>query len=225
MSGMTWIVGLAAVALVAYAIWFMRLVRFVNTPSDGPRIPAGRTKTALLLVDMQSEHFKGKQPEDEKRLLDAVKDAISDARAAGSPVIALRHGWQTPGTRLMARMMLGGKGLAWAPGTEIHPNIASSVDHVVTKRVQDGFENPEFGSLLDRLDIGRLQIAGLDGCFCVKKTALAAAARGYHVTLLTDAIRTARPKDWRRWLRSLPDRIASGTTERRSRPPSNATAS
>ncbi|MFP4328388.1 MAG: cysteine hydrolase family protein [Paracoccaceae bacterium] len=99
--------------------------------------------------------------------------------------------------------MLGGKGLAWAAGTEIHPEIAGSVDHVVTKRVQDGFENPELGSLLDRLKIGRLQIAGLDICFCVKKTAVAAAARGYHVTLLTEAIRTARPKEWHRWRGAL----------------------
>ena len=85
MVGMTWIVGLAAVVLVAYAICFVRLVRFANTPSAGPRIPAGRTKTALLLVDMQREHFEGEHPEDEKRLLVAVKDAISRARGGEDP--------------------------------------------------------------------------------------------------------------------------------------------
>lgn len=211
MSGMTWIVVLAMLALVASAIWFIRLVRFVNRPSAGPAIAAGRTQTALLLVDMQSEHFQGEQPENEKRLLDGVREAVSEARAAGIPVIALRHGWQTPGTRLMARMVLGSKGLAWAPGTEIHPELAQSVDHVVTKRVQDGFENPELGTLLDRLGIGHLQIAGLDGCFCVKKTALAAAERGYNVTLLTDAIRTSRSTEWHQWLGSLPERIEHAT--------------
>jgi nicotinamidase-related amidase len=199
--------------------------RSTNRPSDEPEIAAGRTQTSLLLVDMQSEHFRGEQPKDENQLLDRVREAVSKARAAGIPVIALRHGWQTPGTRLMARMVLGGKGLAWAPGTEIHPGLVQSVDYVVTKRVQDDFENPELGTLLDRLGIGHLQIAGLDGCFCVKKTALAAAERGYTVTLLTDAIRTSRPTEWYRWLRSLPDRIVSGATPRRSCLPSNATAS
>ena len=46
---------------------------------------------------MQREHFEGEHPEDEKRLLVAVKDAISRARAERTPVIALRHGWQTLG--------------------------------------------------------------------------------------------------------------------------------
>src|SRR6056297_1695840 len=115
MSGLAWIAVIVALILVACAIWLARLVRFVNRPSEGPTIPPGRERSALLLVDMQSEHFEGENPEDETRLLEAAKDAVSDARAAGNPVIALRHGWQTPGTRLMARMMLGGKGLAWAP--------------------------------------------------------------------------------------------------------------
>lgn len=208
MPGVFWIAGTAVVVLAGYALWFVRLVRFVNTPSDGPTIPAGRDKTALLLIDMQSEHFEGDRPADESRLLAAVQDAISQAREDGHPVIALRHGWQTPGTRLMARMMLGGKGLAWASGTEIHPELAERVDHVVTKRVQDGFENAELGHLLDRQEIGQLRIAGLDGCYCVKKTALAAANRGYRVELLTDAILTVRPEDGRSWLAQLPDRIA-----------------
>lgn len=207
MSDAMWMSGLAAVALLAYALWFFRLVRFVNAPSNGPKIPVGRDKQALLLVDMQAEHFEGARPEDETRLLAAVKTAIAEARRRGHPVIALRHGWQTAGTRLMARMMLGGKGLAWAAGTEIHPDLAARVDHVVTKHVQDGFENPELGALLDRLGIGRLRIAGLDGCYCVKKTALGAANRGYRVELLTDAILTARPQEWRAWLARLPERI------------------
>jgi len=207
-SDAMWIAGIAAVALLAYGLWFFRLVRFVTRSTDGPSIPAGRDKRALLLVDMQAEHFEGARPEDEKRLLAAVKEAITEARTLGHPVIALRHGWQTPGTRLMARMMLGGKGLAWASGTEIHPEIEGHVDHVVTKRVQDGFENPELGALLDRLGIGRIRIAGLDGCYCVKKTALGAANRGYRVELLTDAILTARPQEWRAWLAQLPERIA-----------------
>jgi len=208
MPATTWIAGSAAVALAAYALWFLRLLRFVNRPSDGPTIPAARDRRALLLVDMQAEHFEGARPAEESRLLAAVKAAIDQARAAGHPVIALRHGWQTPGTRLMTRMMLGGKGLAWESGTEIHPEIVEQVDHVVTKRVQDGFENPELGALLGRLDVGHLRIAGLDGCYCVKKTALAAANRGYRVELLTDAIVTARPQEWRAWLAQLPERIA-----------------
>jgi|GEM_PF-2334479 len=142
MSALPCIAGSAAVALAAYALWFLRLLRFVNRPSAGPTIPAGRDTQALLLADMQAEHFEGARPAEESRLLAAVEATIKEARAAGHPVIALRHGWQTPGTRLMARMMLGGKGLAWAPGTEIHPEIAGQVDHVVTKRVQDGFDNP-----------------------------------------------------------------------------------
>lgn len=64
----------------------------------------------------------------------------------------------------MGRMVLVGRGLASAQSTEIHPEFAGSVRCVVTKRVQDGFENSKLGSILARLEIGRLQIAGLDDC-------------------------------------------------------------
>jgi len=207
MSATMWIVGSAAVALAAYALWFIRLLRFVIRPTDGPVILAERDKRALLLVDMQREHFEGARPMDADRLLAAVKAAIEKGRAAGHPVIAPRHGWQTPGRRSMSRMMPGGKGPAWVVGTEIHPEIAGQAVHIVTKRMRDGFENPELGALLDRSEVGRLQIADLDRCFCVKKTALSAANRGYRVELLTDAIVTARPDEWRAWLARLPERI------------------
>jgi len=42
-------------------------------------------------------------------------------------------------------MMPGGKGLAWVASTEIHPGISGQADPIVTKHVQDGFENPELG--------------------------------------------------------------------------------
>jgi len=45
----------------------------------------------------------------------------------------------------MSRMMPGGKGLAWVASTEIHPGISGQADPIVTKHVQDGFENPELG--------------------------------------------------------------------------------
>ena len=129
--------------------------------ANGPKIPVGRDKQALLLVDMQAEHFEGARPEDETRLLAAVKTAIAEARRRGHPVIALRHGWQTAGTRLMARMMLErqGPGLGGGYGNPSRPRCTRR-SRSWTKHVQDGFENPELGALLDRLGIGRLRIRG-----------------------------------------------------------------
>ena len=92
--------------------------------------------------------------------------------------------------------------------------------------MQDGFENPELGSLLDRLEIGHLQIAGLDGCFCVKKNC--AGSRRTRICRLasdrchTDVAAKSLAADG---LVSLPERIEPEATPRRSESLKNATAS
>lgn len=84
--------------------------------------------------------------------------------------------------------MMKGRALA---GTEIAPPFADLADHTLIKRVQDAFETGELNNLLRVLNVGSVQIAGLDGNYCVAKTALAAAQRGYDVTIVQDGVLTA----------------------------------
>ncbi|UWP91585.1 cysteine hydrolase [Aliiroseovarius crassostreae] len=97
-------------------------------------------------------------------------------------------------TRTFARIFMKGQGLAGQPGAELANPFVGMGEYEVIKRVQDGFETGALDTLLDQLNIGHVQIAGLDAALCVNKTAQAALARGYKVTLLQDGLLGALPK-------------------------------
>lgn len=189
---MIWVTALWGVLLVlAYlgvGVW-----RIGRVSRGAPIDPRGGE--ALLLIDLQAVFWDGEaySAADKARAQEAIHEAVAAARQVGHPVIALRQEWSIPSTKLVARLLMRGQALAGSPGTELAQAFAGAADHVLVKRVQDGFETGALDTLLHRLDVGALRIAGLDGNFCVAKTALAARARGYAVTLLRDGVLTAGP--------------------------------
>lgn len=199
-----WLVG---AALLGYAAWFVRVLRYIGQPTRGQPIGAERGGTALLLIDLQVEYLDGSLPDTPVRLA-AIEDLAAEAKEAGWPVIAIRHGWQTASTRLLARLAMKGKGIAWGNGTELHPSIEGLADYVVTKDRQDAFSNPELDRLLDRLQVGWLIIAGLDGVYCVAKTAAGALNRDYRVSVPDGVVLTSEPARWQKWLAKNFDRLS-----------------
>ena len=103
-------------------------------------------------------------------------------------------------------VVYGGAALKGNRDTALATPFAALPDHQVVKRVQDGFETGELDALLARLDTGKLTIAGLDGAYCVTRTAEAAMNRGYQVTLLDAAILTSDPKLYRKTTDRLENR-------------------
>lgn len=184
-----------ALALLTIGVLWLALgVRRIGHVSQGPHIEQ-RPGTALLLIDLQTVFWRD-GPYDtatKARAEQAIKAEVDTARQSGDPVIALRQEWTYPSTRLIARLAMKGQAIAGTPGTELASPFAGLPDHVLTKHVQDGFETGELDTLLARLNIGTLRIVGLDGAYCVAKTSLAALARGFEVTLIDDAILTAKP--------------------------------
>jgi nicotinamidase-related amidase len=80
-------------------------------------------------------------------------------------------------------------------GTEIAEVFTLLPDHVLVKRVQDAFETGELDALLQRCDVGRLRLVGLDMNYCVQKTALAARNRGFDVTVVKEGTLAAAPTE------------------------------
>jgi len=194
---MIWATSIGLV-FVVYIIWFVRFWHFVNDPTKGTPISSARTTTALLLIDLQKDYLDGSVPGTAEAMA-CINQRIERAKSSGFPVIAIRHGWQTSSTRVMARLLLGGKGIAWNRGTELDPTIEAAAAAVVAKRVQDAFENAELDRLLAKLQVGRLELAGLDGCYCVAKTALGALNRKFTVVVLRRCVMTSAPDRWNQW--------------------------
>ncbi|KPN63653.1 Nicotinamidase-related amidase [Aliiroseovarius crassostreae] len=192
--------------LAAGVIWAALVYRHISHVSQGDKIPE-RSGTALLLVDLQEDFWNSGQYDeaDKTQATQAIRAAVTRAKSEDQPVITLRQEWSTPSTRTFARIFMKGQGLAGQPGAELASSFVDMGEYEVIKRVQDGFETGALDTLLDQLDIGHVQIAGLDAALCVNKTAQAALARGYKVTLLQDGTLGALPKATEKAFETLKD--------------------
>lgn len=177
--------GLAA---LAFGLWQITRV------TKGSRIPS-RSGEALILIDLQQVFWdEGPYPAEARASTEAaIRAEVYAAKASGVPVIALRQEWSQPMTRIIARLTMKGQALAGTPGTELATPFVDLPDAILVKRVQDGFETGALDALLAQEGLGHLRLAGIDGNYCVAKTAEAALARGYRVTLLPDATLSADP--------------------------------
>ena len=137
-----------------------------------------RYNTALLVIDVQVCNFeesatvyKGAD------LLSKLSALVSQARAAGLPIVYIRH--------------CGSEGAIDQPGTpgwEIHPAIAPiKGDLVIQKRHPDAFQETNLLSKLESTGIKRLIISGIQTEYCVDTTCRRAYSLGYEVTLVEDA--------------------------------------
>lgn len=187
---------LLGAAILLLLIWLGNGVRRIGLVSAGETIP-NRNGSALLLIDLQSVFWeRGPYSVAAKKAAAAkILEEVDAARAQNHPVIAVRQEWSIPSTKVVARLTMKGQAVEGSYGTELAELFSSLPDYVIIKRVQDAFETGEFDTLLERLDVGKLRLAGLDFNYCVHKTALAARSRGYGVTVVKDGTLSAAPTE------------------------------
>ncbi len=176
--------------------WLGSGIRRIGSVSVGDPIQQ-RDGSALLLIDLQSVFWDhGPYSEAAKNTAAAaIFEEVEAARAQNHPVIAVRQEWSIPSTKAVAKLAMKGQAIEGSDGTELAEIFAPLPEHVIVKRVQDAFETGELDAVLERLDVGRLRIVGLDFNYCVQKTALAARNRGYDVTVVKDGSLSAAPTE------------------------------
>jgi nicotinamidase/pyrazinamidase len=179
--------------------------------------------TALLVVDVQNDfadpggslYVRGGEG-----IIPRINDEIAAALAAHAMVVYTQD-WHPPSTPHFEK-----DGGIWPVhcvwetwGAELHPALL--VDGTVLRKGvggEDGYSaftvrDPESGSesatllesMLRTSRIERLVIMGLATDYCVKETALDAAERGFHVTVVRDAIGAVdlRPGDGERAVEAM----------------------
>jgi nicotinamidase/pyrazinamidase len=103
----------------------------------------------------------------------------------------------TTGQLKPAETLLDGRRTLRAePGASVEP--ADQI--IVEKRALDVFTNPNFGSLLQRLQADQYVVYGVATEYCVRCVVLGLLTTGKPVTLLTDAIAAVKPEDGARTL-------------------------
>ena len=133
--------------------------------------------TALLIIDVQQALCAG---EDEcfeiNRVIENINHLSIRARIAGVPVVFIQHE-ETDGP-----LVHNSAGWQLAEGLETEPE-----DIRVRKTTPDSFHQTHLQKLLQKEEIERLIICGLQTDYCVNATVRQALKLGYDVVLAADA--------------------------------------
>lgn len=140
----------------------------------------------LILIDIQNDYFPhGRFPLAGMRA--AARNAaklLAEQRAAGKPVIHVRHVADKEGARFF---------LPGTSGADIHPSVEPlASETVIVKHKPNSFAGTALDELLRSLGAEELRLAGAMTNMCVDSTARAAFDLGYRVVVHGNAC-AARP--------------------------------
>ena len=142
------------------------------------------THTALLLIDIQNDYFKGGANPLVGSLEASLKaqEILHYFRNKNLPVIHIRHLSTIRGATYF---------LPETTGAVIHSNVQPLTDEkVITKQFPNSFRDTELWPFLTKLNITHLVICGMMTHMCVDATVRAAKDYGFTCTLISDACAT-----------------------------------
>ena len=139
-------------------------------------------RRALVVIDVQNEYFEGGGLPIEyppvQDTLPNVTAAMDAARAAGTPVVVVRHHAPKGAPVFQADNHNG----------QLHPEVAKRPhDHLVTKSLPSVFAGTDFADWIARNGIDTLSVAGYMTQNCDASTVYEALHRGLAVEFLSDA--------------------------------------
>ena len=135
-------------------------------------IPAERSNSALLVIDVQNGVVEGAYKRDE--VIANIETAVAKARSAGVPVVWVQHSDEE----------LAIDSDEWQIVSELIP---LNGERMVRKTFRSSFEGTNLEEVLASLDAGHLIVCGAQTNNCIRHTSHDALAKGYNVTLIADA--------------------------------------
>ena len=152
-----------------------------------------RPNTALVVIDVQNDVVGGAHNRD--AVVANIVRLVDRARGEGVPVVWVQHS--------DAGMPVGSD--AWQYVPELVPEAS---EPLVQKYYGDSFEGTDLETVLASAGVGRLVVAGAQTDACIRSTIHGAFARGYDVTLVSDAHTT---EDQSEWGAPTPDKVIAHT--------------
>jgi nicotinamidase/pyrazinamidase len=170
-------------------------------------------KSALIVVDVQKDFCEGGAlaASDTLSLLAPLQEAIEEARRAGSTIVFTKD-WHPA-----SHSSFDPNGGPWpvhcvenTPGAELMPPIASAPgDILIHKGIPvdgpgySGFDDTGLASQLSQRGISDVAVSGVATEYCVRATALDAAAAGFSAVVLEDVIRAVNANETEKVLTEL----------------------
>jgi nicotinamidase/pyrazinamidase len=165
--------------------------------ADEPVFSTG--KDAFVLVDLQRDFLPGGAlgVKEADRIVPLLSRYARRAAEKGVPIFLTRD-WHPPHHSSFAERggpwpqhcVAGTSGAEFAHGFEIpEGSVIVSKGAELDRDAYSGFEGTDLDRRLKDLGVERLVVGGVATDYCVLATVRDALAKGYHVTVLTDAIR------------------------------------
>ncbi|HCG55178.1 MULTISPECIES: isochorismatase family protein [Brevibacterium] len=164
---------------------------FASAPR--PALAAERENTALIVVDVQNGVFAESWHAGE--VIATISDLVQRARDTETVVIWVRH----------SSGELPPDSPQWQIVDALTPQDGEAI---VEKTHGSTFEDTDFEEVLAAKDIGHLVVTGAQSDACIRSTIHGGFARGYDVTLVSDAHTTEDLSDWGA---PTPDKVVSHT--------------
>ena len=153
--------------------------------------PKGGT-TALILIDLQWDYLQsdGARPVVQTQvdpLIKAINDMVAAASTNAVPIIYIKDEYSP--FQFVSNMSRNYAAMRYERGSELDPRISGAAGIYLTKDTTDAFSNQWLATQLEStLNASRLVIAGVNADGAVLETARTALARGYKVTVISDAV-------------------------------------
>jgi nicotinamidase-related amidase len=148
--------------------------------------------TALILIDLQWDYLQaeGARPVAQTQvepLIKAVNQMVAAANSNAVPIIYIEDEYSP--FQFISDMSRNYAAMRYERGAELDPRISGVAGIYLTKDTTDAFSNPWLSTQLEStLGASRLVIAGVSVDRGVLETARTALARGYKVTVISDAV-------------------------------------
>ena len=142
---------------------------------------AGRTTTALLIIDVQVGVVGAAYQR--AAVITNIQTLLAAARASGTPVIWVAHSEE--------QMPIDSD--AWQYVPEL---VRIEGEPLVHKLYGDSFEGTDLESALAAANVAHLVVVGAQTDACIRSTIHGAFTRGYDVTLVSDAHTTEDTTEW-----------------------------
>ncbi|WP_134685694.1 cysteine hydrolase family protein [Brevibacillus migulae] len=140
--------------------------------------------TALLLVDIQNDYFKGGRNElfNADKALTHAQEALALFREKSLPIVHIQC------------ILLESNATFFLPNTDginIHEGVKPQSDEtVIVKHTPDSFFQTELQKHFESMKVTRLVICGMMSHICIDSTVRTAQRLGYEVILLNEACAT-----------------------------------
>jgi len=136
---------------------------------------------SLLIIDVQVGVVGAAYQRD--TVIANIQALLTDARAAGTPVVWVQHSEE--------QIPIGSE--AWQYVPEL---VRLESEPLVHKLYGDSFEATDLEAALAAAKVGHLVVVGAQTDACIRSTIHGAFARGYDVTLVSDAHTTEDMSEW-----------------------------